>query len=239
MPREKFPGKSGIKTGKGKVEVGMLKQLFDVNEKQPLKILCLGAHSDDIEIGAGGTILKLIDLFPVESAYWVTFCSNEVRKKESLTSAGQFLAEVKNKSIFVESYRDGFLPYIGTEIKEYFENIKNVYSPNLIITHYRDDLHQDHRKINELTWNTFRNHLILEYEIPKYDGDLGQPNFFSQLEQKYVDRKMDILLNSFSSQAGKHWFDKETFLAIMRLRGMESAASEKYAEAFFARKLVV
>ncbi len=238
MRREKYPGKFGIKTELRKVEVSVLKQLFDLNETKPLKILCLGAHSDDIEIGAGGTILKLIDMFPVESVYWVTFCSNEIRKQESLKSAGQFLDGVHEKSIFVERYRDGFLPYIGTEIKEYFEKIKGAYTPNLILTHYRNDLHQDHRKVNELTWNTFRNHLVLEYEIPKYDGDLGQPNYFFQLEQKYVDRKIEILLTSFASQAGKHWFDKETFQAIMRLRGMECAAPEKFAEAFYARKLV-
>jgi len=217
----------------------VLKQLLDASEKKPLKILCLGAHSDDIEIGAGGSILKIIDTYPVESVYWVTFCSNEVRKKESEDSANLFLKDVKEKHIHVQSYRDGFLPYIGTEVKEFFEKIKGEYTPNLIFTHYRNDLHQDHRKVNELTWNTFRNHFILEYEIPKYDGDLGQPNYFFHLEQSHVDRKIDILLKSFASQAGKHWFGKETFQAIMRIRGMESAAQDKFAEAFYARKIVI
>jgi len=217
----------------------VLKQLLDANDNKPLKILCLGAHSDDIEIGAGGTILKIIDSYPVESVYWLTFCSNDVRKKEAEDSAEQFLKPLKEKQIHIKSFRDGFLPTLGTEVKELFEVVKGEFSPDLIFTHYRNDLHQDHRKVNELTWNTFRNHFILEYEIPKYDGDLGQPNYFTHLNQKYVDRKIDILLNSFASQAGKHWFDKETFQAIMRIRGMESATQDKFAEAFYARKIVI
>lgn len=204
-----------------------------------LKLLCLGAHSDDIEIGAGGTILKLLDTYQVESVYWVTFCSNEVRKHEATESARLYLQDVPEVQISIKQYRDGFLPYLGTEVKEFFEEIKSSFQPDLILTHYRDDLHQDHRKVNELTWNTFRNHFILEYEIPKYDGDLGQPNFFVLLEQKYVDRKIDILMKAFASQVGKHWFDRETFQAILRLRGMEAAGQTKFAEAFYARKQVL
>jgi len=217
----------------------VLKQILYSNDNKPLKILCLGAHSDDIEIGAGGAILRLIDAYPVESVYWLTFCSNNVRKKEAENSAEQFLNPLKKKYININSFRDGFLPYVGTEAKELFEKVKSEYTPDLIFTHYRNDLHQDHRIVNELTWNTFRNHFILEYEIPKYDGDLHQPNFFIHLNQKYVARKIDIILASFASQTNKHWFDKESFQAIMRIRGIESAAQNKFAEAFYARKIVI
>jgi len=210
-----------------------------LDKTEGLKLLCLGAHSDDIEIGAGGTILKILDTYQIESVHWVNFCSDEVREREATVSARMFLQNVPSAQIVIKEYRDGFLPYLATEVKEFFEEIKDNFQPDLILTHYRDDLHQDHRKVNELTWNTFRNHFILEYEIPKYDGDLGQPNFFVPLEQKYVDRKIDILMQAFASQAGKHWFDRETFQAILRLRGMEAAGQTKFAEAFYARKLVL
>jgi len=210
---------------------------IQLNKDNPLKILCLGAHCDDIEIGAGGTLLKLFDEYTIEQVAWIVFSSTELRKKEALKSAEQFLAKVPNKKIVVKSFHDGFFPYEGGEIKEYFEALKKGYSPDIIFTHYRDDRHQDHRVISDLTWNTWRNNFILEYEIPKYDGDLGIPNFFVALDEKYIKKRNQILLETFHSQSSKHWFEDSTFSALPRLRGMESATT--FAEAFYARKLVL
>ncbi len=207
---------------------------FDNNK--PLTILCLGAHCDDIEIGAGGTLLKLIQEYEIEQVTWVVFASNEIRKQEAEKSAELILSEVDNKKIIINSFRDGYLPFYGIEIKEYFEQLKNEISPDIIFTHYRNDRHQDHRLISDLTWNTWRSQLILEYEIPKYDGDLGIPNFYVKLDERYIIRRNEILLKTFISQQSKHWFDEATFNALPRLRGMESASL--FAEAFYARKLI-
>lgn len=204
---------------------------------KPLNVLCLGAHCDDIEIGAGGTLLRLFDQNKINSVKWVVFSSNEIRKKEAVNSATEFLKNVKNSDIVVDSFRDGFLPFMAAEVKDKFEDLKNSFQPDLIFTHYRDDRHQDHRLVSDLTWNTWRNHLILEYEIPKYDGDLGIPNFYVKLDEKYINHKNSILMEAFVSQREKHWFDDATFKALPRLRGMESATM--FAEAFYARKIVL
>jgi LmbE family N-acetylglucosaminyl deacetylase len=217
----------------------MLNLDFNRSDKAAYHLLCLGAHCDDIEIGCGGTLLKLIENQRVQSIKWVVFTSNPDRAKEARASAEEFLKDVPEKEIIVKNYRDGFLPQLASEVKEEFEAIKKSFSPDIIFTHYRQDLHQDHRLLADFTWNTFRNHLILEYEIPKYDGDLGNPNFFVHLDARQAKRKSDIMLACFESQASKHWFDEETFLALMRLRGMQSAATSKYAEAFYTRKLVM
>ena len=208
---------------------------WNLNRIKPLRILCLGAHCDDIEIGAGGTLLKLFAEYEVSSVDWVVFASNEARKIEAERSAKRFLDPIDQKNITIQSWRDGFLPFFAGDVKDYFESLKHDLSPDVIFTHYRDDRHQDHRMISDLTWNTWRNHLILEYEIPKYDGDLGIPNFYVPLKLKYIDLRNKIILDTYSSQAGKHWFDDETFRSMSRLRGMESAT--KYAEAFYARKI--
>lgn len=205
-------------------------------KEKPLSILCLGAHCDDIEIGVGGTLLKLISEYSVESLHWVILASNEVRKEEATASAKQFTQNVAQKHIEINSWRDGFLPCFEIDIKDHFEKLKKTVEPDIVFTHYRDDRHQDHRLVSNLTWNTWRNHLILEYEIPKYDGDLGSPNFFVPLSEEHIQKRNTILLDSFASQRGKHWFDDETFRALPRLRGMESASL--YAEAFYARKIV-
>jgi LmbE family N-acetylglucosaminyl deacetylase len=203
-------------------------------------VLCLGAHSDDIEIGCGGTILRLIEEYPSSSFYWVVLGANQPqRADEALNSANAFLSQSSSKKIVVQGFRDSYFPYIGAEIKAYFEQLKHEISPDLIFTHYRDDLHQDHRLVCELTWNTFRNHLILEYEIPKYDGDLGSPNFFVRLDETICTKKTEYLLAHFGTQGNRHWFDEDTFLALMRLRGIESRAPARYAEAFYCRKLVL
>jgi LmbE family N-acetylglucosaminyl deacetylase len=214
----------------------MLKLNFGDSLQQ---VLCLGAHSDDIEIGCGGTILRLIETFPDLSFHWVVFgASGEKRKEEAWASATNFLSSVKHKNVLIKKFRDGFFPYIGAEVKDSFEQLKREISPDLILTHYRQDLHQDHRLISELTWNTFRNHLIWEYEIPKYDGDLGSPNVFIHLTESTCRRKIAYLLEHFGTQRSRDWFTEDTFLSILRLRGVESNAPEKYAEAFYCRKLV-
>jgi LmbE family N-acetylglucosaminyl deacetylase len=213
---------------------------FSLAEKKSgYKILCIGAHCDDIEIGCGGTLLNLLETYPVDFVKWVVFTSDEERKQEAIKSANAFLRQAKEKEILVYDYRDAFLNYNGLEIKERFETIKKEIDPDLILTHYRDDRHQDHQLLSNFTWNTFRQHLILEYEIPKFDGDLGTPNFFIRLTEEQANKKVQIILDSFKSQASKHWFDKETFQALMRIRGMESASMSKYAEAFYARKTIL
>ena len=216
----------------------MISLQLQQKENEGLKILCMGAHCDDIEIGCGGTLLKLIESGKVAQVKWLVFASDETRKKEAIASAEAFLLKVVNKEITVFDYRDAFLNFSAFEIKEHFERIKKGFNPDLIFTHYRHDRHQDHRLISDLTWNTFRSHLILEYEIPKYDGDLGIPNSFFHLNETIAKQKVNILLKEFKSQKNKHWFDEETFLSLMRIRGMEAACLTKYAEAFHLRKVV-
>jgi LmbE family N-acetylglucosaminyl deacetylase len=208
------------------------------NPAAPLKLLCLGSHSDDIEIGCGGTILRLLSEVQELDIVWIVFGANNEREREARNSAALFLSQAKRRGIIIKSFRDGFFPYEGTQIKSYFEELKGT-SPDLIFTHNRKDAHQDHRLIAELTWNTFRNHLILEYEIPKYDGDLGRPNLFVPLDQEFYEKKVCYLMDAFASQRSKTWFDKETFLGLMRLRGMECVSPSGYAEAFYCRKVVL
>jgi LmbE family N-acetylglucosaminyl deacetylase len=205
----------------------------------PLRVLCLGAHSDDIEIGCGGTVLTLLQRYANVSVRWVVFSSTEERAREARDSAEAFLAGAREKQVEVKAYRDGFFPFLGAQIKDDFEALKRGPAPDLVLTHYRDDRHQDHRLISDLTWNTFRNHLVLEYEIPKYDGDLGCPNLFVPLDESVCRRKVGILVDSFASQRAKQWFDEQTFLAILRLRGMEANAPTRFAEAFYCRKAVL
>ena len=201
------------------------------------KILCLGAHSDDIEIGCGGTILRWLAEYPSAEIYWIVMAASGERRAEAVQSANLFLANARRKEIVVNEFRDGYLPYSGAEIKDFFEDLKRKYLPDVILTHYREDLHQDHRLISELTWNTFRNHLILEYEIVKYDGDLGAPNLFVHLNESIARKKIQIILECFKSQNDKNWFTEDVFSSILRLRGVESNAPDKYAEAYYCRKI--
>jgi LmbE family N-acetylglucosaminyl deacetylase len=203
-----------------------------------MSLLCLGAHCDDIEIGCGGTLLHLKAAFPRLKFHWVVFSASGLRGREAAKAADLFTAGCE-KEILLKEFRDGFLPYRGGEVKELFEEVKSQVKPDLIFTHWQGDAHQDHRLISELTWNTFRNHLILEYEIPKYDGDMGRPNFFVPLEAPLYENKVDYLFEAFDSQRSKRWFDRETFLGLMRLRGMESNSPSGYAEGFHARKVVI
>ena len=204
----------------------------------PLRILCLGAHSDDIEIGCGGLILQLLRQRRSVDVDWIVFSARGRRKQEARRSAGLFLQGSRRQQVIIKEFRDGFFPY-DASIKDAFEELKDGDTPDLVLTHYRHDRHQDHRVVSDLTWNTFRDHLVLEYEIPKYDGDLGSPNLFVPLDRRTCERKAKCLHDVFGSQREKDWFDIETFRGLMRLRGMECRAPEGYAEAFYARKLVL
>jgi len=214
----------------------MLESTFGPDGRAPLSILCLGAHCDDIEIGCGGTLLHLQGVREV-AITWAVFSSDPVRAAEVERSATLFLGAASASRLIVKAHRDGFLPQAWAEVKDEFEQLKREIDPDLIFTHARDDLHQDHRLICELTWNTFRNHTILEYEIPKYDGDLGRPNLFQPLAREVCDAKVEKLRAAYSSQAGKRWFTDDLFMALLRLRGMECNSASGLAEAFTARKL--
>jgi LmbE family N-acetylglucosaminyl deacetylase len=203
-----------------------------------LQLLCLGAHSDDIEIGCGGTILKLLDAVDHVDVRWVVLGAMGTRAAEARESAEAFLEKAGSRTVVVEGFRDGFFPYIGGELKEYFETLKKSVAPHVIFTHFRGDLHQDHRIVSELTWNTFRDHLVLEYEILKYDGDLSNPNLFVHLPRDTARRKVERILRCFTSQRGRAWFTESALTALMRVRGVESNAPEELAEAFHCRKAV-
>ncbi len=204
-----------------------------------LSVLCLGAHSDDIEIGAGATLLSLVDRGVRLDVHWCVLSGGSEREREARASALDFLADSASAKIEVMTFRDGFFPEQGEQIKSWFETLKGRVDPDVILTHRRDDAHQDHREVSRLAWNTFRDHSILEYEIPKWDGDIGQPNLYMPVSAGALKRKIDLLVSHFGSQRSKQWFDEETFRGLARLRGMECRAPEKYAEAFFARKLLL
>jgi LmbE family N-acetylglucosaminyl deacetylase len=212
---------------------------LNLDTSRPIEILCLGAHCDDIDIGCGGSLLQLLDKYENVTCNWVIFCSNEERATEARLAAGSFLDKAVNKKVVTHQFRDGFLPWVGAEVKDLFENLKTEFTPDIIFTHYREDFHQDHRLISELTWNTFRNHLILECEIPKYDGDLGRPNVFIPVDDINCQKKVDIIASCYKSQGMKSWFTDDLFRSLMRIRGMESNSPSRYAEAFHCRKLVL
>jgi len=216
----------------------VIKLCLPKKDTEPVSVLCLGAHSDDIEIGCGGTLLYLQGALPRVRFQWVVLSTPGPRHQEALKAAELFTAGC-DKQVVLKDYRDGFLPYNGGEVKDFFEHMKGQVNPDLIFTPWHADAHQDHRLVSELTWNTFRDHLILEYEIPKYDGDLGRPNLFVPLEAPLCKRKVDHLFEAFESQRTKRWFDRETFLGLMRIRGMESNSPSGYAEAFHASKVVI
>lgn len=198
----------------------------------PLHILCLGAHCDDIEIGCAGTLLRLREAHPNARFHWAVFSSDSTRGAETRKSMNLLLGD--SCTLETHSYRDGYLPH-EPKLKSHFEKLK-LFDPDLLFTHFRHDRHQDHRCVAELTWNTFRDHLVLEYEIPKYEGDLGQPNLFVPLDAKHVERKVHTLIESYVSQRERTWFDRETFVSLARLRGLEGGSPTRYAEAFHSTK---
>jgi len=205
----------------------------------PQSILLMGAHCDDIEIGCGATVLHLVERFPGAHFEWVVFSSTPERAKEAMQSSDIFLAGVRSKNVTVQNFRNGYFPYIGGQIKDYFESLKSRTKPDWIFTHHSEDRHQDHRILAELTWNTFRDHLIFEYEVPKFDGGLGSPNCFVPAKQTFSDKKIATLMECFVSETVKPWFSPETFQAMLRLRGVECNSATGLAEAFYCRKFLV
>ncbi|HJN13250.1 MAG TPA: PIG-L deacetylase family protein [Pirellulaceae bacterium] len=202
-------------------------------------ILCIGAHADDIEIGCGGALLKLLADHPSAKVVWVVLSADDQREAEARRSAEEFLSDAAESDVVIRHFRDTFFPYDGGEIKEFFRELQGRVSPDVIFTHRREDMHQDHRLVAELTWNTFRNHLILEYEIPKYEGDLGTPNVFYPLDRSVCARKVETIYHEFASQQARSWFTEETFWSLLRIRGIECASPTGYAEALYARKLML
>jgi LmbE family N-acetylglucosaminyl deacetylase len=217
----------------------MLPLLLGRPEASAARVLAIGAHPDDIEIGCAGTLLKLIEQGAVSEVCWVVLSGDGERAEEARRSAEALLDDVPRSEIVVRDFPDGFFPYEGQRIKDFFERLKVERSPDVVLTHQRDDLHQDHRLCSELAWNSFRDHLILEYEVPKYDGDMSAPNAFMPLSERLSQRKVDHLMSHFGSQRSKRWFQEELFSSLLRLRGMECNSPSSYAEAFFCRKAVL
>ena len=215
-----------------------MQSLFDPTRLR--KLLCLGAHSDDLEIGAGGTILRLLEENPRLEIRWVVFCgADDRRKKEAADSAERFLTGCIAKQVDIHAFRDGYLPWQGDKVKDEFEAIKKTFQPDLVLTHFRDDRHQAQRMVSDLAWNTWRDHTILEYEILKYDGDLGRPNVYSPISEATCEKKIALLMNAFATQRSRQWFTEDTFRAMLRIRGVECNAPSRYAEAFHGRKIVL
>ena len=218
---------------------GLLGLTLGGSRQKPLRVLCLGAHSDDIEIGCGATLLRLAGRRPRPEFRWVVWSAAGQREHEALRGAKQFLGSAATDAVRVHAFRDGYFPAQFAELKDAFESLAREFRPDLVFTHARDDQHQDHRVVSDLTWNTFRNQLILEYEIPKWDGDLGRPNFYVPVSKAMASRKARGLLSVFGSQRTKDWFSEATFLGLMHLRGMECRAADGHAEAFHARKITL
>ena len=212
---------------------------IDAPSERPLRLLCLGAHSDDIEIGCGGTVASLCQEYGEVDVRWVVFSGDGPRADEAREGAASFLEKASATEVQVESFRDGFFPQHGGEIKDLMEGLAAGPTPDVIFTHYREDRHQDHRVISDFTWNTWRDHVVLEYEVPKYDGDLGIPNCFVPLTREQAHQKIERIESAFRSQSGKPWFSGDVFGGLMRLRGIECRAPEGYAEAFYGRKIVL
>jgi LmbE family N-acetylglucosaminyl deacetylase len=212
---------------------------FPKGNGQPLRVLCLGAHADDIEIGLGGTILTLVARRPLVCRWVVLSGGGTARESEARHGAQRFLQDAQDTCVAVHGFRDGFFPAQYADLKECFEELKRDAAPDVIFTHYREDRHQDHRIVSELTWSTFRSHLVLEYEVPKYDGDLARPNCYVPLSRRHVDAKVRHLIEVFESQHAKHWFTADTFTGLLRIRGIEAGNGDAFAEAFHAHKTVL
>ena len=217
----------------------MLPISLGTDPRQPLRITCLGAHSDDIEIGCGGTLLRLLAERPGSSVRWVVFSADDERETEARKSAAAFLVDAGEAEVIVHRFRESYFPQVWADIKGAFEDLKAGPTPVVVLCHRRHDDHQDHRTLGELTWNTFRNHLVMEFEIPKYEGDLGQPHFYVPLSTEVAERKVELLLEHFGSQRNKAWFRPETFRGLMALRAVECGAPDGFAEAFHVRKMLI
>jgi LmbE family N-acetylglucosaminyl deacetylase len=217
----------------------MLKLEFARRGRKRLQILALGAHCDDIDIGCGASTLNLLERHPGAEVTWVAFGSTPVREREFRASAKRFLLRAGKARVLVHHFRDGFFPAQYGAIKQAFESLKQLPDPDLVFTHHRPDLHQDHRIVAELTWNTFRSHLILGYEIPKYEGDLTTPTAYMSLSRAQAERKIAILWRCYRTQHAKRWFTADTFRGLMRLRGIESGGESGWAEGFHVSKFLL
>jgi len=202
----------------------------------PRRVLAIGAHSDDVEIGCGGLMLALAERHAELEFTWVVMTGGDDRVAEAEASARAFFPDRREPDLVVGRLRDGFLPYEAVATKELLRSVAATVEPELILNHHHRDLHQDHRFCAELGLQTFRDHLILEYEIPKYDADLGRPNLYTPLSAAQVDRKVEHLMERFASQRSKRWFSADLFRGLMRVRGVEAAAESGFAEAFHLRK---
>lgn len=217
----------------------MLRFAIPERADRPLRILCLGAHSDDIEIGCAGTLFQLLSSRPVDLTWIVLSAQGAARSSEARRSFRAFLRHAASGSFMAGEFRDGFFPAVYEELKEWLLQMGRIHDPDIIFTHRIEDRHQDHRTVAELTWNTWRSQVILEYEIPKFEGDLGQPNFFVPLTAGTRRKKTKHLMQHFSSQRSKSWFRPESFDGLMALRGLECRAPSGFAEAFHARKILL
>jgi LmbE family N-acetylglucosaminyl deacetylase len=204
-----------------------------------LELLCLGAHSDDLEIGCSGTVLQWLDDLCIDRITWVVLSGSGDRACEAEHSARALLARRTDFSLKTQSFRDGYFPYTAAPIKDFFESLKTEVQPDIVLTHYREDRHQDHRLVSDLTYNTFRDQLVLEYEVMKRDGDIGQPNTYVAVDESNVDRKVEHLMSHFGSQRDRSWFSEDAFRGLMRLRGIEARSESGHAEAFYCRALVL
>lgn len=216
----------------------MLELSLNLCSVEAPSVLCLGAHCDDIEIGCGGTLIRIAELCPDVKFDWIVFCSDDQRANESRRAASLLLGDA-SIDIHFHEFRDGYLPWQGPEPKEVLQELAKSISPNLVLTHHADDAHQDHRLVAEITTNVFRDQLVLGYEIPKYDGDVGRPNIYVPLDESHVNRKVSALIEAFPTQADKHWFTEDTFRSLLRLRGIEAGRGINNAEAFHGSKIRV
>jgi len=215
----------------------MLSDILEAPQGRALRVLCVGAHCDDIEIGCGASLLRLQAHDRKVTVDWVVLCGSADRRKETLSALNMFLEPRNRGECLHGGFPDGRLPAVYSSVKDYFESLKERARPDVIFCHEREDRHQDHRIVNEMVWSTFRDHLVLEYEIPKWDGGLGQPNLYIPVDERQVLAKADALLEAYPSQAGKDWFKRDVFVALMRMRGLECRSPSGYAEAFHARKI--
>ena len=213
--------------------------LLDRPRNRPLRVLCVGAHCDDIEIGCGGTLFSLQRAGAPVRIHSALLSGNDERRREALAARNAFVRPANRGELVFGDFRDGRLPAQYAEVKDFIESLKARTQPDVVLCHEREDRHQDHRLVNEMVWNTFRDHVVFEYEIPKWDGGLGEPNVFVPLTAAQANRKADAIIRSYRSQAGRDWFTRDTFLGLMRLRGVECRAPQGYAEAFHGRKLLI
>lgn len=210
---------------------------LELPSRRQLRVLCIGAHSDDIEIGCGGTLLEWMDMRCTLHVTWVVLSAVGARAVEARRSATNLLARAKRVNIVIHGLDDGRFPAYYSEVKNALESVRSHWpDPDVILTHRLEDRHQDHRTVAEVAWQTWRDHLVFEFEIPKYEGDLGQPNVYVPISARNGRRKVEHLMRHFGTQRSKSWFSPETFEGLMHLRAIECRSTSGFAEAFHLRK---